>query len=103
VTTLSTAPLLTSLGNSTHHCNQCVLPYYCSLILESSSWDQIMSLPAAYKDPVTVSPPYVCRALPLALYVLRKIIYVLLCRAREHNSSMNIVFFRKRLANVYFP
>jgi hypothetical protein len=45
-----------------------------------------MSLPAAYKDPVSVSPPYVCRSLPLSLHVLRKIIYVQLCREREHNS-----------------
>jgi hypothetical protein len=44
-----------------------------------------MLLPAAYKNPVIVSPPYVCRSLPLALYVLRKIIYVQLRRAREHN------------------
>jgi hypothetical protein len=47
-----------------------------------------MSLPAAYKDPVIVSPPYVCRSLPLAL--LRKIIYVQLRRAREHNSLIQL-------------
>jgi hypothetical protein len=49
-----------------------------------------MSLPAAYKDSVIVSPPYVCRSLPLALYVLRKIIYVQLRMAREHNSLIQL-------------
>jgi hypothetical protein len=51
-----------------------------------------MALPAAYKDPVAVSPPYVCRALPLALYVLRKIIYVQLCRATRLEESITVSY-----------